>query len=215
MSKDADAFDNRFKILLTGDRCIAIIPATRLPCSVPRLRGACRVVVSHTQAATRSSLWGAVRRTGKEQGTKTMAATRRPCEEAYFRAVRSSGAGGASWVAGSVAVARHCAHRVGLVPVSAFVQRVPVWRCWLLKVGGRTWMVGEGSRELSSGRWLLLRDAAWRCRLPLQLLRCALRCCQRSIIPRKPNKSQRCYGAQIRTAKQRHTHAQKALVAAP
>jgi len=45
MSKDADAFDNRFKILLTGDRCIAIIPATRLPCSVPRLRGACRVVV--------------------------------------------------------------------------------------------------------------------------------------------------------------------------
>ena len=41
MSKDADAFDNRFKILLTGDRfvssvCLRVAARHLLPCSLPR-----------------------------------------------------------------------------------------------------------------------------------------------------------------------------------
>ena len=41
MSKDADAFDNRFKILLTGDRfipsvCLRVAARILLPCSLPR-----------------------------------------------------------------------------------------------------------------------------------------------------------------------------------
>ena len=34
MSKDADAFDNRFKILLTGDRCVVV---SLLSIAVPQL----------------------------------------------------------------------------------------------------------------------------------------------------------------------------------
>jgi hypothetical protein len=52
MARDGDAFDNRFKILLTGDRCVSIGATTRLPCVPPCLRGACPFVVSRPPAGT-------------------------------------------------------------------------------------------------------------------------------------------------------------------
>ena len=66
MARDGDAFDNRFKILLTGDRFVSIAPTTRLPCAPPCLRGACPFVVYKPRAL--AFLWGARHGREGEQG---------------------------------------------------------------------------------------------------------------------------------------------------
>jgi hypothetical protein len=66
MARDGDAFDNRFKILLTGDRFVSIAPTTRLPCAPPCLRGACPFVVYQPRAL--AFLWGARHGREGEQG---------------------------------------------------------------------------------------------------------------------------------------------------
>ena len=74
MARDGDAFDNRFKILLTGDRFVSIAPTTRLPCAPPCLRGACPFVVYKPRAL--ALFMGRAARAGR--GTRVRRRQRQP-----------------------------------------------------------------------------------------------------------------------------------------